>query len=147
MIRVIDVTPVLDTNAYADNDVLFVPIEVGGVFPQGQPVILDSIIVLDGDDQGVDFDLIFSNATLTLGTINGAVSISDADAAKIVGYVRLVGSTDANDLINSQLYSKGNINLLMAGVAGTGSLFLSGVVRSGTPTYTASGMKIKLGFR
>ena len=28
----------------------------------------------------------------------------------------------------------------------TSSLWVSGVVRSGTPTYTAAGMKIKLGF-
>lgn len=143
-INVYDVTPVLDTNAYADNDVMFVAIEVPQVFDKGLARVLQSVVVLDGDDQAVDFDLVFSNATITLGTINAAVSISDADAAKIIGYVRLSASTDANDLVNSHLYCKTGLGLAMKGA--TASLWVAGVIRSGTPTYSASGMKIKLGF-
>lgn len=145
MIRVLDVTPVLDTSIYADNDVLFVPIEVTGVFRNNAPAELVSITVLDGDDQGTEFDLIFSNATLTLGTINGAVNVSDADAAKILGSVSFVAA-DSIDLINSILFTKRDVGLIMA-PGSTNSVWLSGVVRSGTPTYTASGMKIKLAFK
>lgn len=142
---VVDVTPVLDTSIYADNDVMFVPIEVPHVFKElGGRRALHSIVVVDGDDQNTDFDLIFFNATATLGTINDAVSISDADAAKIIGYVRCEAATDSNDIINSRLFIKTGVGIQMQGV--TTSLWLAGVVRSGTPTYSASGMKIKLGF-
>ena len=142
-LSVYDVTPVLETSILADNDVFFVPIEVPQVFEKGLPRMLQSVVVLDGDDQATEFDLIFSNATITLGTLNSGVTVSDSDAAKIIGRVSML-TTDAVDLINSNLFVKAGVGLVMKGV--TGSLWVSGVVRSGTPTYTASGMKIKLGF-
>lgn len=138
-------TPVLETSALADNDVFFVPIEIVQVFEQVKTRVLQSIVVSDGDDQAVDIDLIFFDASVTLGTLNGAISISDADAAKCLGAVSLLAS-EATDLINSTLYSKTGIGLPMKGVAPSTSLWVGGVVRSGTPTFTASGMKIKLGF-
>jgi hypothetical protein len=142
-LSVYDVTPVLDTSILADNDVFFVPIEVPQVFEKGLPRMLQSVVVVDGDDQATEFDLIFSNASITLGTLNAGVTVSDSDAAKIIGRVSML-TTDAVDLINSNLFVKSGIGLVMKGV--TGSMWVSGVVRSGTPTYTASGMKIKLGF-
>lgn len=142
--NVYEITPVLDTNVLADNDVFFVPIEIPQVFDKGLPRVLQSVVVLDGDDQNTDFDLIFFNATATLGTLNAGVTISDADAAKVLGAVSLLAASHAFDLINSILFVKDGIGQVMKGV--TGSLWVGGVVRSGTPTYTASGMKIKLGF-
>ena len=143
--NVYEVTPVLETSILADNDVFFVPIEIPQVFEKGLPRFLDSIVVLDGDDQNTDFDLVFSNATVTLGTLNSAVSISDADAAKVIGATSMLAASHAFDLINSILFVKTGIGLVLKGT--TNSLWVSGVVRSGTPTYTASGMKIRLGFR
>jgi hypothetical protein len=137
-------TPVLEAAILADNDVFFVPIEVPGVFYKGLPRKLSSIVVIDGDDQTVDFDLVFFNADATLGTLNSGVTISDADAEKIIGYVRMTASTDSNDLINSYVYAKSGVGLVMKGV--TASVWVGGIIRSGTPDYTASGMKIKLGF-
>lgn len=143
----IDVTPVLDTSIYADNDVMFIPQEITDVFPaEGGSLALHSVMVVDGDDQNTDFDLVFFNASASLGTINGAVSISDADAAKIIGYVRMEAAPDSNDLINSRLFAKGSVGQTMKAASGSRSMWIGGIVRSGTPTYTASGMKIKLGF-
>lgn len=144
---VYDLTPVLDTNAYAANDVLFVATEVKGVFGRtGQARALHSVVVLDGDDQNADFDLVFGNATFTLGTINSAVSISDTDAAKLIGHVSLLAASDATDLVNSRFYSRSAIGLTLRPTYGSGSLWVAGILRSGTPTYSASGMKMKLGF-
>jgi hypothetical protein len=142
-LSVYDVTPVLEANILADNDVFFVPIEVPQVFEKGVARALQSVIVVDGDDQATEFDLIFFNATATLGTLNAGITISDADAAKIIGSVSFVAA-DAIDLINSTMFVKTGIGMIMEGV--TGSIWVAGVVRSGTPTYTASGFKIKLGF-
>ena len=143
-INVYTFTPVLETSILADDDVFFVPIEVPQVFDKGLARELQSVVVLDGDDQNTDFDLFFFNATVTLGTLNAAVSISDADAAKALGCVSMVAATHSNDLINSRLFVQKGIGLVMEGE--TASLWVGGVVRSGTPTYTASGMKITLGF-
>lgn len=142
--EVITFTPVLDAAILANNEVFMAAYEVPQVFNKGLPRKLQSVVVLDGDDQAVAFDLIFSNATITLGTLNSTVTISDADAAKIIGTVRMVVATHSYDLINSTLFTQGSLGIVMKGE--TGSLWVSGVVRSGTPTFTASGMKIKLGF-
>lgn len=142
---VFDFTPVLDTSQYADGDVMFIAKELPQFFPapNGDRVV-QSIIALDGDDQNVAFDLVFSNADITLGTINNAVNISDADAAKIIGYIKLTTS-DANDTINSRLFAKSAIGHVMKASGTTCSVWISGISRGGTPTYTASGMKIKIG--
>ena len=146
-VRVKTFTPVLETSILADNDVFFVPVEVTGVFDHpGQSLALHSVTVLDGDDQNTDFDLYFFDASVTLGTLNAAVSISDTDAAKCLGSVRMEAATDSDDLINSRLFCKRGIGLALQASTSSTSLWVGGVVRSGTPTYTASGMKIKLGF-
>lgn len=142
--RVVEFVPVLDTNAYADNDVLFVAIEVPQFFREkGGGALLHSVTVLDGDDQNIGFELFFSNATHTLGTINAAISVSDADAAKLK---RLLFTTaNMSDLINSRLFQREGVGLTLGAAADSTSLWVSGAVRGGTPTYTASGMKISLG--
>lgn len=136
MIDVIDVTLVTDTNAYADNDVLVVPQAVAGYFVG----TLKSVVLLDEADQAQDIDLVFFNASASLGTINGAVGITDADAAKIIGVVSLL-TTDYSDMVNSQVATKRQIDLPLK----TQSLYIGAVVRSGTPTYAASSLKLKLG--
>lgn len=144
--NVYDFTPVLDTSAYADNDVMFIAKELPEFFKElGGERALHSIIVLDGDDQNIGFDLVFSNASITLGTINGAVSIADADAANIIGYVSFTAAANSNDLINSRLFVKSAIGMVLKSSGTTTSVWVSGIVRGGTPTYTASGMKIKIG--
>jgi hypothetical protein len=142
---VIDVTLTLDTNEYASGDVLAVPAAVVGVFRGPSDVRrLVSVVLLDEDDQAQAVDLMFFNATATLGTINGAVSISDADARKVIGVVK-IATGDYVDLVNNQVAFKTGLDLPLK-ASSTGACFLGAVLRSGTPTYTAAGIKIKLGF-
>lgn len=147
MYRVIDFVPVLETSILADNDVFFIPIEVPGVFRNNSPAELVSVQVIDTDDQGTDFDLFFFNASATLGTLNAAVSISDADAAKLIGHVVITAAANGTDMINSWQFVKGSLGLVMAPTATSSSVWVGGVVRSGTPTYTATGFKVKLCFK
>lgn len=143
---VIDVTLVADTNSYADGDVLAIPQEITGIFTADRNVRkLMSLVVQDDDDQGTAIDLVFFNATATLGTINAAVSISDADADKILGVVS-IAAADFNDHINSQQATKTGLELLLKAADGVSSLWIAAIVRSGTPTYSASGLSLKLGF-
>jgi hypothetical protein len=142
--EVITFTPVLNASVLANNEVFMVDHEVKGVFNKNLPRKLQSIVVLDGDDQNVAVDLVFSSAAITLGTANDVVSITDANAANVLGVVKFVVATHAQDFINSIVFVMANIGLIMQGTSS--SLFVSAIVRSGTPTFTASGMKIKLGF-
>jgi hypothetical protein len=142
--EVITFTPTLNASVLANNEVFMVDHEVKGVFNKNLPRKLTSIVVLDGDDQNVAFDLVFSSAAITLGTANDVVSITDANAANVLGVVKFVVATHAQDFINSIVFVMANIGLIMQGTSS--SLFVSAIVRSGTPTFTASGMKIKLGF-
>lgn len=143
--QVIQVVPVCDTNAYASGDVLFVPIEVPS-FKRAHTHIaarkLVSVTLLDQADQGVAIDLLFTDGTVTLGTINAAINISDADAQKVLAKVS-VATANYTDLINSQLATVGNVDTILAPAS---SLYVSGVVRSGTPTFAASSLLIRLGF-
>ena len=140
---VIDLTLSLSTSpAYSDGDVLFAAQELtNAVRASGGTGVIQSIVVIDQDDQGQAMDIVISDSTITLGTENSAVSISDADAAKILGIVEVTGS-DYVDLVNSQLATIKNIGIeIMPDATG---VFLSGVSR-GTGTYTASGILLRVG--
>jgi hypothetical protein len=142
--NVIDVTLVADTSIYADNDLLAIPQVITGVFRQaGGRVRLDSVLLLDEDDQGTEVELIFMNADGSLGTINGALNPTDAVARTIVGTVLM---QTYSDLINSQVAVRTGLGMIMEAAAASTSLWVAAVVRSGTPTYSASGLKLKLGF-
>lgn len=142
---VIDVTLVTDTNAYADNDVLVVPQKVVGFFTSpGGTRRLKSVVLLDEADQAQDVDLLFFNADATLGTINAAVSMTDADARKVIGAVSLVAA-DYVDLVNGQIAVKQGLDWILKAADDEADLWIGAVCRSGTPTYAASSLKLKLG--
>lgn len=144
--NLITVTPTLDTSAYADGDTLFAPTEIAGAaeFPGGM-TMLQSVTVVDADDQGQPLDLLFFNATLTLGTLNAAPSISDANAiAYHMGRVQVL-SSDYYDLGGVRVAGLNAIGRIMLAPLTSRSLWVGGISR-GTGTYTASGLTIRLGF-
>lgn len=140
-----DVTLVADTSIYADNDVLAVPQLVEGIARvPGGAVELVSAVCFDGDDQGTEVELFFTTNSGSVGTINAALNPTDAIADDIVGRAHFVTFAD---LANSQVCVLTAINQVMRCADGSRDLYVFAVVRSGTPTYTASGLKLKLGFR
>lgn len=143
---VISVTLSLDTSQYADNDVLAAPQEVTNFFrTPGGRTRLNSIVWLDKDDNTAgDTDILFLNAAGSIGNENSAFSPTDAVADTIIGAV-VQTSSDYIDCDNSQLACKRSIGLDMQAAAGSTSAWLGAVVRSGTPTHTASGITVKLG--
>ncbi len=141
-------TPTLTAGAYSANDVLFATMELPNILEPGTSGRIVSLNVLDKDDQGVQMELYFLKSNVALGTLNGAVSISDANAEEITCVVEI---DDYVDLINSQYGTGESINGLHQGLhsaswpmiytdtsAGT-SVWVAGVTR-GTPTHTASGL-------
>jgi hypothetical protein len=139
------VTPVLDTSAYTSGDLLFDSVAISGVAGiNNRPMKLTSIILLDEDDQGVALDLYISGANNTFGTINAAPSITDTLARDIQGHIA-VASGDWKDLGGNRVACIENIGIIVQPAASSASLYVAGVT-GGTPTHTASGIKMKFGF-
>lgn len=144
-LKFVDVTLTLDTSAYADGDVLADTQVVAGALRYTDAFAeLRSILVLDEDDQGVALDLIFFDANVSLGTENGAPAITDANARSILGLVS-VAAADFKDLGGSRIASLKNVGLVLKAASGTRNVYVAAITRGGTPTYTASGLKLRLG--
>jgi hypothetical protein len=141
--KVVSFAPVLEAAILASGDVFIASQQIPLPFNTGEGYELESVIVLDKADQNQAFDLIFSTEQITLGTLNAAISITDADAEKIIGSCKMVVATHAYDLINSILFTQGNLGIVLQGSA----LWVAAVCRSGTPTYGAAGMTMKFGFK
>lgn len=135
----------LDTNAYANGDVIAATQEL----PNAVKVIdgwgtIESLTVIDNDDQGQVFDVWVMDANVAMGTENSAPNISDADAVSILGRIP-VAAADYIDLGGSKVASIRNIGLPIKPVDGGTSIYVAIVNGTGTPTYTAAGLKLRFG--
>jgi len=141
---VIDVLPTLyAAGAVSDGVVLFNPIAItNAARTSGGLLGLQSIEVLDEDDLGLAFDLIFMDASSNLGTLGSAPNITDANARKIIGRVS-IATGDYYDLGASRFASVHNVGLMMKSLAGR-DIYVAGIAR-GAGTYTANGLRLKFG--
>lgn len=144
--NLITVTPTLDTSAYADGDVLFAPVELANAAGEyGGITMLQSAAIVDASDQGAAFDLLFFNgSSVSLGTLNAACSISDADALFHQGRVQIL-SSDYYDLGGCRVAGLNAIGRIMQALPTSRSLYVGGISR-GTGTYAASALQLRLGF-
>lgn len=142
----IDVTLSLDTSAYTANDVLAATQAVAGALKtEGSVSILQSLQLTDKDDNtAADIDLVFLSENVSLGAENGAPDITDANAAKILGIVK-VPSANFVDVGGAKIATVNNIGLQLSAPTGT-TVYLAAICR-GTPTQTASGITLNLGIR
>jgi hypothetical protein len=139
-----DLTLSLDTNAYADGDVLADRQKLVAITGLGGGAgVIQSITLLDTDDQGQALDLVIMDSDVTLGTENAAVSISDANAAKIIGVVE-VAADDYVDLVNSQIVCKNNLGIAFKCAPGDKGIYI-GAISRGTGIYTAAGISLRIG--
>lgn len=142
---VIDVTLALDTLIYADGEVLSDTATLTDAMRvNGGKGRITSITAIDEDDQGVAFDIAFFRVTQSLGTKNGAPSISDANARDCLGIVS-IATGDYVDLGGVKVATKRDINLMVEADNASKNLFIGTITRGGTPTYTASGIKLRIG--
>jgi hypothetical protein len=140
-----DVTLSLDTSAYASGDVIADSQQVDAALRITNGTgVLQSVTVIDGDDQGVAFTIYVLSANVALGTENAAPNISDANAANILGIID-VATTDYKDLGGVKVAQIRNLALPIKAVTGTDDIYVGVVNSTGTPTYTASGVVLRLG--
>ena len=145
----IQVTPTLDTSAYASGDLLFdVTTITSAAIATGGAVELVSCVVTDEDEAGTAIDLYITNLSTTWGTFNAAVAATDALSRGVQAYIP-IAAADFKD-IGGALVAMPTTSKAMGVVcetSGSANLYLVGICRSGTPTYTASGIRVSLGFK
>lgn len=148
--KIIRVSPTLDTNAYAQNDVLFTATEIPScVIGLGGCSKLVAMYVIDKSNTDSDIDFYFSEGNTALGTINATADISDANLLNnnICGVARL----DANQasvgagLDNARIFQvmpltgtseDSNATMLLQSADDKSSVFVQGILTSATtPTY------------
>ena len=145
-VDLIDVTLTTDAEAHADNDVIAQSIEIpNAVAVKGGSAIIQSVMLLDEDDEAPSVDLIYQTDNTALAADEGeAINISDANARDILGFVNVSNYTD---LIGCQVAVKTNIGLVVKAASTTKSIWVHAVNRSGgtyTPAATTD-LKMRIG--
>lgn len=146
-ISYITVTLTLDTSPYASGDLLADTQAIAAALrlTNGQ-AILHSVHAIDEDDQGVAFDIYILDSNVSMGTENSAPSITDANGRTILGPPIAIAAADWKDLGGCRIAGRDGINKVCQGADSTTSLYVAVVNGTGTPTFTASGMRLRFGF-
>ena len=151
-VDVISLTPGTTTEACSDGEIIFNGEEITNVVSvPGGACILQSIVILDDDDNGGAMDLIFYDTvsgtpSTDFGTEGSAITVDDDSSSipgSILGVIRV---SDYMDGINWQLGHKENCGLVLKAASGSTSIYVAAVNRSGGAlTWTASGLHFKFG--
>lgn len=142
---VFDVTFSMDTSAYSSGDVIAdSQVMTNALRVNDGTGVLQSLTLIDKDDQGVAFDVYVLDANVAIGTENSAPNISDTNAASILGIIP-VATTDWKDLGGAKVAHLSGLSIPIKSVSGNRNLYVGIVNGSGTPTFTASGIVGRFG--
>jgi len=144
--RIRGVTLSTDTSAYANGDLLADTQSIDAFFKDVDGTgLIQSVALIDTDDQTLySFSVWFLDGSGSLGTENSAPSATDAVCLTVLAKVDFA-TTDGLDLGGSKVYSKTGLSIPVKAIAGTDDLGVAVVVTTGTPTHTASGIKLRIG--
>lgn len=142
---VVDVTLSLDTSQYASGDLVAETQVVSNALNYGRRSgVLHTLTVVDKDDQGAALYVYVLDADVSFGTENAAPSISDANAANILGIIT-VGTGDYQDVGGAKVAFLSSLGIPIKAISGTRDIAVAVVNGTGTPTYSASGIVMRLG--
>lgn len=139
------IAPTLQTSAYTAGTVLFATTAIANLAPSNdQGIVLESLFVVDKDDEGAAITLHFFSSNVALGTLGSAPSLSDADAASSwLGSVDIV-TGDYKDLGGVKVASLKGIGLNLQPGSGARTVWVGGIA-VGTPTFAGT-TDLTLGF-
>lgn len=162
--RVIRITPTVTGVTYANNDILFdtteVPLAVG---KKGECSKLVSAMVISKSNSLVDMELFFCQVNQSVGTVNAARNVSDADwaTAKVLGRLTLDSSADNYNYGNGRVHNfdrqsetyettdqwKSRFPILLQAAAGSTSVFTFAFVTGTdvTPDFSVGDIELVLG--
>ena len=143
--RLIDITMSADTSIFAAGDVIADTQQLAAsIRTKNFGAILDTLVLVDEDDQGAAMTVIFFGANVSLGTENAAPSITDANARSYLGKV-VVGTADWVDLGGVRVASFHNLGIVLKPETDTQNIYVAVLNGAGTPTFTAAGLKLRIG--
>jgi hypothetical protein len=148
-VKVFDVALVTDfSGILASGDIISNPVElvINGKYPTGGlRGEITSIVLHDKDNEGAALDLYFLDENQSLGTLNAAPNITDANSEKIFG-VQAVATGDYKTLATGTI-ARPTLGQPIPFTALLGSIWIAAVSR-GTPTYTAAtDLRLRIGIR
>ena len=142
----IDLQLTTDTAIYASGDVLVATVAVplqGGSVANSVRAKIEQISVIDKDALSGAFDIVILDDNKSLGTINAAVSISDADSLSVVKVIPVT----TYDTLTSSGQTVARIDLpapiFVQTQPGSGSFYI-GLISRDAKTYTASALYLRL---
>jgi hypothetical protein len=151
--QVIEVTPTLDTNAYASGDRMGSIFEIPfAVLDSQGTALLISLVAIDKDAQGKAFDvMVFEDLPVVASADNAAISIADDEMDKLLGEIVVASgdwkSTAANKYACIRDFAipvKNRTTYKASDPDGSKSLWGLCVAREGV-THTAAGLVLKFG--
>ena len=162
--RVIRITPTVTGVQYANNDILFdtteVPLAVG---KKGECSKLVSAMIVSKSNSLFDLELFFCQVNQSVGTVNAARNVSDADwaTAKVLGRLTLDSSADNYNYGNGRVHNfdrqsetyettdqwKSRFPVLLQAAAGSTSVFTFAFVTGTdvTPDFSVGDIELVLG--
>lgn len=133
------------TDAQDAGDVIAATQVVAGCAPANDvPMVLNSVTIIDTDDQKAAVSLILFDANTTLGTEDSAPDIDDTEALTVQGIVE-VAAADYKDLGGASVAHRSGLGLVLRPVTGTDDIYMA-LMSSGTPTYASGVLTVRLGF-
>jgi hypothetical protein len=143
-LHVVDVTLSLTAAAHVANDVLEATRTISQAVPYpGGSGMIKSIVVINADDASPDLDFIFLDTDYEIGTQDGVVDITDAEALRILGTYSYDASALENDLIASRVGVATDVNIPIKALEGSHDIYFGVVLRGGGLTPTASGITVR----
>tara|TARA_R110002110_G_scaffold212991_2_gene425982 strand:+ start:1704 stop:2252 length:549 start_codon:yes stop_codon:yes gene_type:complete len=147
--KVFDITPTTTTAECVVGDVVFQADELANFMSEkGGTAIIQSITILDVDDEGTSLDIVFMDTDGILdATVAGGTAIDAADgviANSVLGFTNVSNYFDG---IAWKVGQKDNIGLVIKSVSTSRSIWISAVNRGSTTTWTdAADLKLKIGY-
>lgn len=139
------ITPSSNVDSHADGDVIAAPEElVNFVQVPGGAARIDTIVIIDEGDVGGDVDLIFLNASGSIGAESSAFTMTDAVALTFIGAVNVPASAYF-DAVDNKVACLNNVNMVINAAEGETSVWM-GVVADASIDLTATDdLTIKIG--
>ncbi len=135
----------LDTAAYTSGDLMCQAVELERVCVPNYPSFIESVTLLDYDDNGAALDLLFFRAHPgNLGTVNAAVLLSAAAAEMILCWVT-IGTGDYIDLGTRRVAQPEFYPRKVRPADGQTSVWVAAVSRTSQTTYASGRMLLKVG--
>ena len=151
-LRTVDLTFILDTNAYVSGDLLADTATLAAVVSADDALgYLVGFTLIDEDDQAAAIiEVVFMDQTASVGTFNNAAAFDTGNLDRNILGVVTVEASRWIDLGGSKLATitmqNAELPMLIKPASGTDDIGIALVTR-GTPTQTASGIRGRFYFQ